>query len=303
MKKLVFSIVMAIVIESPVLGQGFNRLVYGPLEGDNAGILTVHNGEHIEIEMWIHPSYDNPSCLIGLAHALMSEDAIIAERNGAVVDSVYDEPYWAQVFVDGPFVHEPGYPCPVPEEHTTEILGALASIFPNCDSVIHIVPEDEWSYYGSFLMVCNDNVPTGQTYYPFSEGWYPHSCQGTVWSWEGGGTVPEQDFCGLYFEEIITCDYIPGDCDHNWVPLELMDIMAMINNYRGIVAPYFQCDCGLDPLRPNFAATADPNGNCTPNELNDIVTEIGAYRGSSEVSGCPDCPGSGEIIMGTKDQR
>jgi hypothetical protein len=89
------------------------------------------------------------------------------------------------------------------------------------------------------------------------------------------------------------CDYIPGDCNHNGTPLEISDVLAMIGNYRGMVAPYYICDCGVDPPGSYFAATADPNGNCVANELNDVVIEIAAYRGSMDVSSCPDCPGSG----------
>jgi hypothetical protein len=290
MKTIVFSLMLTILLAGPVFSQESNKIVFGPLEGDSAGVLTVHNGEHIEIEMWVHPDGDNPGPIIGLAHALMSEDAIIAERNGTIINPRFDEPNWEQVFLDGPYVHDPQDIFPVPEGCTTEIQCGLCSIYPPCP-IIHILPDSVWTYYGSFLMVCNNNVPTGQTYYPFSEGWYPHSGQGTSWAFEAGGVVPQQDFCGLYFEEIIPCNYIPGDCNHNGVPVELADVLVMINSYRGVGVPFFQCDCGLDPLRPDFPATADPNGNCTPNELNDVVTEIGAYRGTSEVSGCPDCPG------------
>ena len=87
------------------------------------------------------------------------------------------------------------------------------------------------------------------------------------------------------------CAYVPGDCNHNDVPLELADLLAMIASYRGNVEPYYLCNCGADPPGENFAATADPNGNCVANELADVVTEIAAYRGSATVSSCPDCPG------------
>lgn len=89
------------------------------------------------------------------------------------------------------------------------------------------------------------------------------------------------------------CYYTPGDCNHNGTPLELNDVLTMIGNYRGTVTPYHICDCGVDPPGSYFAATADPNGNCVANELTDVVIEIAAYRGFAEVSGCPDCPGSG----------
>lgn len=87
------------------------------------------------------------------------------------------------------------------------------------------------------------------------------------------------------------CYYIAGDCDHNSTPLELGDVIAMINMYRGTVGPYYVCDC--PPHGSGFAATADPNGNCVANELSDVVIEIGAYRGTMTASGCADCPGSG----------
>ncbi|MEE8417884.1 MAG: hypothetical protein V3S06_04395, partial [candidate division Zixibacteria bacterium] len=41
-----------------------------------------------------------------------------------------------------------------------------------------------------------------------------------------------------------------------------------------------------------------PNGNCTANELSDVVAENGAYRGSVIASGCTDCPGSGRLLPG-----
>lgn len=85
------------------------------------------------------------------------------------------------------------------------------------------------------------------------------------------------------------CEYFAGDCNHNGIPLELGDVVAMIGIYRGTTEPVYICDC--PPNSDQFAAEADPNGNCAAFELGDVVTEIGAYRGTAEASGCPDCPG------------
>ena len=49
-------------------------------------------------------------------------------------------------------------------------------------------------------------------------------------------------------------------------------------------------------------ATADPDGNCIAFGLDDVVTEIGAYRGSATASGCPDCPGTLRLMPGGDDQ-
>jgi hypothetical protein len=94
------------------------------------------------------------------------------------------------------------------------------------------------------------------------------------------------------------CIYIPGDCNHNGTPIELSDVIAMISIYRGIIAPYYTCDCS--PHGSDFAPGGDPNGNCIASELSDVVTEIAAYRGTAETSGCVDCPGSFRI--GYKDE-
>jgi hypothetical protein len=82
--------------------------------------------------------------------------------------------------------------------------------------------------------------------------------------------------------------YIAGDCNHNFVPLELADVITMIATYRGTIESPWTLPC--PPHGADFPPAADPNGNCVANELADVVTEILAYRGQGDVDGCPDCP-------------
>ena len=96
------------------------------------------------------------------------------------------------------------------------------------------------------------------------------------------------------------CVYIPGDCNHNGVPLELGDVVTMIGLYRGTSEVQYTCPC--PPQGDDFAAEADLDGNCVPMELGDVVREIGAYRGTNQASSCPDCPGSLRLIPGGSDQ-
>jgi hypothetical protein len=299
MRRLMFLMLIVSFLSSSAFAQGLNKVVFGPLEGDDAGVLTVHNAEDIEIEMWVRTDPDNDTPLLGIIHGLLSEDQIIAVRNGVEINPEYDMPNWEMVGVDGPYIHNPNDDYPIPLGYTCEMQWAICAVFQWCTD---LDTQGEWEYYGSFLMTCNTGVPNEETYYPFSMGWYPSSGQGTEWSWEGGWCVPEQSYCGLYFE-IDSCDYIPGDVNHNGAPMELIDVIAMLANYRGSAEPYYTCTCTEDPPFYNFAATADPNGNCTPNELNDVVMEIGAYRGETTPSGCPDCPGSEGLRMGHSRER
>lgn len=281
-----------------------NKIVFGPLEGDDAGVLTVRNGEAIEIELWVRTDPENPEQIAAMAHGLMSEDVIIAERNGMDPEPEYDpnsNPNWDGFFVDGPFIYDPEDNFPISEGWTCEMQVAICGYVAPAEC---LDTQGEWDLYGTWLMVTNTEIPTEQTYYPFMRGWYPNSDCSTEWAFElppGGTIVPEQDYCGLYFEPD-TCIYFPGDVNRNGVPLELSDISAMIASYRGLVEPFYLCECSEDPPVFDFAATADPNGNCVANELGDVVTEIAAYRGSDTVSGCADCPGLDRLLPGDDGQ-
>ncbi len=301
MKKLLW-IILVISLMAPSAFPQSNKIVFGPRVGDDAGVLRVHNGENIGIELWVRTDPDNPAYIAAVIHPLMSEDYIIAIRNGVEMDPDYAWRAW-DVWLEGPYIHNPDDNFPIPEDHTVEIhCGMVTPFDPFPWDFLNT--EGEWDCYGCFLMTCNIDIPTEHQFYPFAEGWYPHDGQGTLWAFNwppGGSIVPEQSYCGLYVESNV-CSYVPGDCDHNGTPLELNDVLAMIGFYRGTIEPYL-CECGEDPPVYNFAATADPNGNCIPNELNDAVTEIAAYRGTMTASGCPDCPGSGPLLIGENKAR
>ncbi|MEE8418287.1 MAG: hypothetical protein V3S06_06445, partial [candidate division Zixibacteria bacterium] len=123
-----------------------------------------------------------------------------------------------------------------------------------------------------------------------------------------GGSCPDTDPAGTYRDLAFclhgTCDvqppdcvYIVADCDHNGVPLELTDVVAMIGYYRGLVVPAYECDC--EGISETFTPDADPNGNCVAYELSDVVAEISYYRGQSVPgSGCQNCPGQGGLAPG-----
>ncbi len=290
---LLVGVIMA--VTAPLVLAQSNKIVFGPLVGDDAGVLTANNGLlNLELEVWVRTDPDIPVPFWRATHALMTDDAIILNRNGHTWDQDYDVPNWYEVWLDGPYVYDPADNFPIPEGFTTEIMRAIYTYDIPGEEGDPLDTNGEWDYYGSFWMDVNTGIVNDETYSPFSRGWYPSTVQSTRWYYQsppGGSIVPEQDYCGLYFEPD-TCIYIPGDVNRNGVPLELSDISAMIASYRGLVEPYYLCECSEDPPIFDFAATADPNGNCVANELSDVMVEIAAYRGHTTASGCPDCPGS-----------
>ncbi len=75
----------------------------------------------------------------------------------------------------------------------------------------------------------------------------------------------------------------------------------MIAYYRGVVEPGYTCHC--PPHGDNYPPGADPDGNCVPYELTDLVVMLGPppdwppYGG-----GCPDCPDS-EGLLGRESKE
>ena len=202
MKKLILVLPIVFLITTLTSAQDLNKVVFGRLVGDDAGDLTVSNGEAIGIELFVRTDPDNPGTIWGVMHGLMSENVIIAERNGMTPEPAYYYPHWESFWVDGPYVHDPDDDYPIPEGWSCEMQAAIYVFNPPWYGP-PLDTQGEWDLYGSWLMVTNTGIPTEQTYYPFEMGWYPHSGRGTIWSFEappGGWVVPEQSYCGLYFE-------------------------------------------------------------------------------------------------------
>lgn len=88
---------MTLFMAPSVFSQDLNKIVFGPLEGDEAGVLPVRHGEAIEIEMWVRTDPQNPAPIVGVSHSLMSADSIIASRDGALFDPDYNYPWLGHV--------------------------------------------------------------------------------------------------------------------------------------------------------------------------------------------------------------
>jgi hypothetical protein len=284
-----FLTVAIVFVTSGASAQGLNKVVFGPMEGDDAGVLTVRNGQAKEIEMWVRTDPDNPAPIMGVLHSLMSADSIIFSRDGAVFDPDYNYPCW-DTLVSRPF--GPDDDPDIPEGHTVQNAGGLLTAFdPPC---YPLDTDGEWDYYGSFLMTCNSGVPVDETYYPLSAGWFPHSGQGTSWAFEippGGSITPLQEFCGLYFAP--PCEYVPGDCNCNGTPLELADVVDIIAQYRGMADVCYTCFC--PPHGEDFPPQADPDGNCVALELSDVICMFSPWFC---LSSCPDCPQADSLDSG-----
>lgn len=179
------------------LASADNKVVFGPLDGDNAGVITVLNGEAIDVEIWVRTDAGNPAPVVGVNSALMTEDMVIAERNGATFGPFFEDPMWDENFIDGPFFNDPNDNFPIPEGNTSECMVAIYQVLgePTGDPL----DSQDWVFYGSYQVVCANDLLEGE-YTPLGGGWYPHSGQGTSWAFEtppGGSVTPVQDFAAV----------------------------------------------------------------------------------------------------------
>jgi hypothetical protein len=180
-----------------------NRLVYGPIVGDDAGdIWAPTAGQDVDVEMWVRTDPTNEVPIVGINHSLMTEDAAIGERyegeDGVTLEPAYAMPNWESTWLDGPFIHDASDPQPIPEGHTSQSAVALWIVFldPVGDP---LDTGGDWDFYGTYTMATNESA-FGE-YDPLSSGWYPHSGQGTSWSFEappGGGIAPEEDYATFF---------------------------------------------------------------------------------------------------------
>jgi hypothetical protein len=195
------------------LASADNRAVFGPLNGDDAGVLAVHPGDAVDVEIWVRTDTNNPAPVYGVNHSLMTDDVVIAERDSGAFDPAFAMPNWEQTFWDGPYIHNGGDPFPIPAGHTSECMVALYQVFGNPPGD-PLDTDGEWVHYGAFHMVCAAEVPGGE-YEPFAEGWYPHSGQGTSWSFQvppGGSVVPDEDYATVMVQTgIDDGDALPMD--------------------------------------------------------------------------------------------
>lgn len=184
-----------------------NRLVYGPLVGNDAGEIDVVNaGDAFEVEMWVRTNPGNPVFIVGVNHSLMTEDALVSERNGVSRELAYDDPNWESVWLDGPYIHDASDPEPIPEGHTSQSAVALWVVF-NPPVGLPLDTGGDWVLYGSYSMV-SSGTSNGE-YHPFSSGWYPHSGEGTTWSFDappGGGVDPEEDYATVWVNRLSADD-------------------------------------------------------------------------------------------------
>jgi hypothetical protein len=284
------------IILSRPAGITYQYLEMGPGRMDECTIGIENSDGTVGLQMAYNATYvhDDLAIRIGLGWLLVSPASGIVDPHDSFEAAVtFDATnlltgtYTGSIHLDSNDPVNPNAVIPVTLNVSTEEMGSISGIVSDeaADPIlgVHVVVEgtgvtDDTDDNGAYSL---PNLAPGTYDVSFSHVDYRDTTVNDV------GISPGENVI-LNVIMSPTCNYVPGDCNHNGIPIELNDLIAMISMYRGDFDPPYVCDC--PPHGSDFAPEADPNGNCIAAELADVVMEIAAYRGTDEASGCADCP-------------
>lgn len=141
------------------------KIVFGPLDGDNAGAIVADTGETIEVQVWIRtePGIN----IVGLHIPLASKDEMIQSDSRDDGDLLFPFPLWDDVsFLNpNPDVHL--------EEYTNQSILGIKDIVGDPDSLNGIETNGEWSEIATFTMTTatdGDGIPHDDAFALGSQG-------------------------------------------------------------------------------------------------------------------------------------
>ena len=258
MKRLIF--LSGLLIYGSAFAQ-ITKLVFGPLEGNNAGVLRTYENAAVDVDLWIRTE---PGIkIVGFHIPLSSYDSVIqidTLEESSLIDPL---PWW-----DSKLFLSPN-PDPMIEGYTNHSILALKDFSPgeDPDSIDAINTRGEWWKIMSFKMTAES---PGQFDIPFCdafvEGYHPDNGGLVLIDLEQGEMNRadyEVEFACLRFERFCG-DYIMGDYNGNG-SVNTSDILAAYS-YLTTCSPSAAVMCQCPPGRgEEFPPSFDLNNSCTFN--------------------------------------
>jgi hypothetical protein len=282
MTKSLITLLALLLAYSPVSAQQV-EMVFGPLDGDNAGILYADTSQAIEVDLWMRTS---PGISIVVFHIpLSSKDQYIrsdSREGGEYCELLHT---WDDVTFLSP------NPDPMHGGYTNQSFLGIEFIEPDCDN--GIITEGEWWWIASFRMTTVGDAPTAiplcdaliEGYHPDQEGNILADC----YIGEIDPSDISLDFACLWINEVACSEYTVGDYNGSGA-INVADIVDSYSKLKtGLPEPASICEC--PPESGDFwAVAADVNNSCAFN-VADVVDGYSFLKtGSPEPEPCWMCP-------------
>lgn len=255
------------------------RIVFGPLQGDSAGVLATYENVPIEVDLWIR--FEEGIRLVGLHLPLSTrDDCIISRDYGEILPPLNG---WNAVFV------EPE-DDPVHDGYTNQSILAVCG-FPY-DCIDTAGTPEEWIKIAVFQMTAGQAPEFDTTYCDALIEGYSPSEGGIIvadfYQGELDSTQIDVDFACIRFEE--SCgSYVMGDYNGNG-SVNIADVISAFS-YITTCSPEaaLMCQCPPGQGEP-FAVAFDLNGSCTFN-IADIFAFLKHYPDHPDrLIPCRFCP-------------
>lgn len=251
MKKVLLAIITVLVFQSPSQAQLVN-LVFGPLDGDSAGVLRTYENATVDVDVWFRTAEDIE--IIGLHLPLSTNDNYIVQRNGGVLLDPIEN--WEDINYLDP------NDDPDNDGYTNQsLLGICAFNPPDC---VPLETHGDWLKIATFKMT-SGSAPQFDTPLcdAFLEGYQPDVGGLVLVDYQQGELDPSQyevDYACLEF--VHSCgDYIPGDYNGNG-SVNVADLVEAFSWIRtGAPEGAVMCYCPPDDSL-EFAVAMDLNNDC-----------------------------------------
>ena len=261
------------------------EVVFGPLEGDSAGILYADTNQVIEVDLWMKtvPGIS----IIGFHIPLSSKNEYIRS------DSREGGEYCELLHTWGDIGFLTPNPDPIHSGYTNQSFLAIESDIMEYDCYNGIWTEGEWWWIASFRMTTVAGAPLGVLLCDaLIEGYHPeltHTIFDNFITGEIDRSDVELHFACLEIQGPSCGYYVIGDFNGSGA-FNIADIVESFSNLKtGLPDPALLCEC--PPNSGNeWAVAMDVNNSCSFN-VADIVSGFSYLKtGSPEPTPCGICP-------------
>ncbi|MEE9552996.1 MAG: hypothetical protein V3W18_01765 [candidate division Zixibacteria bacterium] len=283
MKKITL-LTMAVAIISNVATAQTTKLIFGPRDGDNAGVLEVYRNATFFLEVWMRTAPDTN--IVYFHFPMSTNDLHIQGNSDAEIEFYYPLTIWDHN------VYYPAQNDPVNEGYTVHSLRCTKDYpsFPEPDDGIDT--DGEWWLIASYKIALTAETEGELLCDSFIEGFHPLVEELKLIAFPDyilDPSVYEVEFSCLTVIENECVQYSLGDYNGSG-DFNVADVIASFSKLKtGNPDAALLCECpagsGVD-----WAVAMDVNNNCIFN-IADVIAAFSKLKtGSPELVPCEYCP-------------
>jgi hypothetical protein len=287
MRKVIF-VMMAVLAWYNLTPAQTTKLIFGPRDGDDAGILYADTNEVIELDLWIRTVPD--ICLVGIHLPLSSNNLYIQSDSRDSGEIFYPLSEWGEVAFLPPNddITNPGF--------VNQSLLAIEDLIGDPPDYNCMLLWNNWFKWASYRVTTTVNASYDTLICDaFIEGYDPDNGDFVLVDFYRGEmdrSMYEVEFACLMFAESVCGQYIIGDFNNSG-DFNIADVTDSFSKLKtGSPEADLLCECPPES-GGQWAVAMDVNNSCMFN-IADVVTAYSKLKtGQPELIPCAYCPPEG----------